>query len=273
MIEVALAGENEVLLAVPMQDIDPPGIKYRQFEDDDEQLALEDSLKASGQLVPAILKRRGERYEIVDGFRRYIGARHLHWPTLLARVFARDDLAMEAARFQTNFFRKDPNKVEVCNAFTDLMAKYNLDYREVAKLTRWSEQYVREIMKISDWPDNLREAVRTDAISFSAARELAKIDNKFELDRYLAAAIDSGCSPRLAVQWRAEYDAMKNYSAAVGDQQPTPYTSSEGYQAMTECFLCAQVSPFAQMQPVWIHRTCREQFEVVMRQQEAASSE
>lgn len=61
---------------------------------------LEESMARDGQLDPVIARRKGERWQVIDGFRRLAAAQHLGWERVKVRLF--DQLSDEdAARMST----------------------------------------------------------------------------------------------------------------------------------------------------------------------------
>ncbi len=67
---------------------------------DDDPSLIEESLKADGQLDPIVVRRQGDKWQVVDGARRVEAATHLGWERISARLF--DALSdEEAARYAT----------------------------------------------------------------------------------------------------------------------------------------------------------------------------
>src|ERR1039458_6016765 len=48
---------------------------------------LEESMARDGQLDPVIARRKGERWQVIDGFRRLAAAQHLGWERVKVRLF------------------------------------------------------------------------------------------------------------------------------------------------------------------------------------------
>jgi len=55
--------------------IDPPAFPHRVDIDPDELLALRLSIQTIGQLQPILVKRVGQRFEVIFGHRRYLAQR------------------------------------------------------------------------------------------------------------------------------------------------------------------------------------------------------
>jgi hypothetical protein len=67
---------------------------------DDDLTLIEESLAHDGQLDPVIARRQGERWQVIDGFRRLAAAERLGWQRVKVRLF--DELSDEdAARMTT----------------------------------------------------------------------------------------------------------------------------------------------------------------------------
>ena len=79
---------------------------------------LEESMARDGQLDPVIARRNGQRWQVIDGFRRLAAAQHLGWERVKVRLF--DQLSDEdAARLSTRHLLTSlpqPNALEALAA-------------------------------------------------------------------------------------------------------------------------------------------------------------
>jgi ParB-like chromosome segregation protein Spo0J len=66
---------------LPLAALDRPELDARIERSPEFLEALTVSIRRDGVLVPLIVVRVGERYEVVDGFTRYIAPRAPAWPS------------------------------------------------------------------------------------------------------------------------------------------------------------------------------------------------
>ena len=88
---------NENLLQLKPEEIGEHYGRYRLHVPEAER-AMAKSLERYGQLSPVVVCRRGERYELIDGFKRLAAARRLaQIDVLSARLMEADERTVKAA--------------------------------------------------------------------------------------------------------------------------------------------------------------------------------
>src|SRR5438132_11643615 len=90
---------------VRAEPVDRLGERYRRYRlaDPHAEQAMAQSLERWGQLTPGVVCRRGEQWEMVDGFKRLAAAQLLGWPTLLVRrLEGADERTVKAALYGLN---------------------------------------------------------------------------------------------------------------------------------------------------------------------------
>lgn len=251
---------------IPVEMIDDPGLQHRLELDEGALHALEKSIQLHGLINPITVVKTGRRYEVVAGFRRLAAFRRLGRVAIPARVLKEKGAGTESLKWHENEFRADLTAMEKAAAFAGMKQAGGLTNREVALLCGVSEQMVGQYLQMFEWPACLQDAVNSGAISFSAGRELARIDDEKELERYVSYAVDSGCTPRLAMQWRSEYDANKNYlrqqQEEAGDPTPPPPVS----ESLGQCFITGESLPFSKLTIIWIRADLKPQLAEMLNQ-------
>jgi ParB-like nuclease domain len=93
---------NENLLQLKPEEIGEHYGRYRLHVPEAER-AMAKSLERYGQLSPVVVCRRGERYELIDGFKRLAAARRLtQIDVLSARLMEADERTVKAAIYGLN---------------------------------------------------------------------------------------------------------------------------------------------------------------------------
>lgn len=247
----ALQAEQKEYL-IPIDLIDEPAIVHRRGFDQEEMKRLETSIRTFGLLQPILVAKKKSRYEIVFGHRRFIATRNIGRLAIRAYISDRISDVTEAMKFHENEKRSDLTQLEKAFALAQMKRRGKLSNRDLAQHTGMSEQSVGQYLAILDWPTCLKDALADDALSFTAARELAKIDSEDSLAEYVHYARESGCSPRLAMQWRAEYEAQKSYLLRNSDENAGEIDYETPAESLGECFVTGERLPFSQLTPVWV---------------------
>lgn len=237
---------------VPLDLIDEPSSVHRRAFDEGSMRRLEKSIRTFGLMQPILVAKKRNRYEIVFGHRRFLATRNIGRLSIRAYVADKISQVSEAMKFAENDVRDDLSQLEKAFALAQMKERAKCSNRDLATMTGLSEQSVGQYLAILDWPTCLKDALADEVLSFTAARELVKIENEESLANYVYFARESGCTPRLAVQWRAEYEAQKNYLARQNDSSGGTPDMEVPAEALGECFVSGERIPFSQLTPVWM---------------------
>jgi len=118
------------MLDIDLIDPSPYQPRTRFREESLEELAR--SIQSSGIIQPLVLRKIGDRYQLIAGERRWRAAQRAgltRVPAVLREV--REEVALEITLVE-NIQREDLNPVEQARAFERLMSEFNLTQEDVA---------------------------------------------------------------------------------------------------------------------------------------------
>ncbi|MBR4105564.1 MAG: ParB/RepB/Spo0J family partition protein, partial [Thermoguttaceae bacterium] len=118
---------------VPLDLIDRNPFQPRVDFDQAEMEELASSVKRHGMIQPIVLRRKGERFEIVAGERRYRAAKLAGWTKVPACLLDVDDQTTAELALTENIQRKDLNAIEKAAAFRNYLDQYGGTHDELAK--------------------------------------------------------------------------------------------------------------------------------------------
>ena len=149
---------------------------------------LSQSIKANGVVQPIVVRKRGSRYEIIAGERRWrasqrAGVRKI--PAVVREVT--DDKLLELALIE-NIQRQELNPIEEAKAYKNLIETIGLTQEMVAERVGKNRTFVTNYLRILKLPDDLQVFVSTDKLSVGHAKALLAIDD-IETQRKLAKNI------------------------------------------------------------------------------------
>ncbi len=189
--------------------VNPPGVVVRSVMDEDALMELADSIREVGILNPLIVRRLGDRYEIVAGHRRYLAARGAGLATVRCIVLEGGEQAEDLAKLHENAHREELNPVDEAEMFRGLVARYGWSVGQLAEKSGKSVTYVYDRLALLEIDEKVREAVKMGKISLAVAKELSKVDDDSYRKMYLEAAVTNGVTARQAAGWRLEYQRVK----------------------------------------------------------------
>lgn len=175
-ISVLTGLERVVVKPIPLVQISPnPNQPRKQFSEKELQ-ELSDSIKEQGVLNPIILRSVQNKpylYEIVAGERRYRASKMAglsEIPALVKNITNQN--AMELALIE-NVQRENLNPIEEAEGYDNLMKKCDYTIDDVSRLISKSESHIRNLLRINDLPESVKEMVRNGELSASHARTIA----------------------------------------------------------------------------------------------------
>lgn len=215
------------------------------------------SIREVGIIQPLTVCESGEGYEVVAGHRRLLAAEVCKMTEVPCIVIDIEGVDKEVLKMHENIGRADINPIDWAIQLDYLKQQYGLSNAKLAEKVGFSEGWVSEHLEIMNYPEEVLIAIRNGTLSFSSARELAKIKDKNKREIYVRAAVRGGVTPRLATQWKLEAnrEPMKQpetteEEAAVNNQEvPAPYEP--------ECPVCGLPIPFTNIVTLQVHSDCQ----------------
>lgn len=122
--------------------------------DDEEIKSLSYSMKINGLLTPIKVRRKGERYEVVFGHRRFRAAKVLGWETIRAEIEDCTDEQMLKLSLVENIERKKISDYEMGLCFLRMNREFNLTYEQIGKLVGYSKTHVCNYIRMANLFDS-----------------------------------------------------------------------------------------------------------------------
>jgi len=173
---------------IPIDLIDPSTLQPRIVFDDAKLDELAQSIRANGVVQPLLLRRKGARYELIAGERRWRAAQRAgltRIPAVLRNVS--DDKVLELALIE-NIQREDLTPIEEARAYKKLIETLGLTQETVAERVGRDRSYVTNYLRLLKLPDDLQELLQVGRLSAGHARALLGAD-QVDVQRRLARKI------------------------------------------------------------------------------------
>lgn len=141
---------------------------------------LKQSILKHGLLVPILVKQNGDNYQIISGERRYRAIKELNLDTILVRILNLGQEETIEVALTDNMQREDLNYIEIAEALTILVQKYKLTQETIAEALSIHRSSVSNFMRLMELPEKVKEKIRENKLSPTAARMLLTIQNEEE---------------------------------------------------------------------------------------------
>lgn len=183
-------------LSIRVEQIDPNPLQPRTVFDPTRLQELADSIVANGVIQPLIVRRKGERYELVAGERRLRAAR---LAGLLAVPVLIQDLAnerlLEIALIE-NIQREDLNPIETAEAFQRLAHELDLSHEEIARRTGKDRSTITNMLRLLRLPSDIQLLLAERRLSMGHARALLGLPDPDQQTQLANRAAAQGLSVR-----------------------------------------------------------------------------
>ncbi len=157
---------------------------------DPEQLAeLADSVKRNGVLQPILVRKMGDRYQIVAGERRYQAAKLAgldEVPVLIREIS--DDEVLQLALIE-NLQRSDLDPIEEAMGYKALIETQGMTQEELGSILSKSRSAVANALRLLDLPTEVQEMVTKGLITAGHGRAILAVagdDNRVRLAQKVA---------------------------------------------------------------------------------------
>jgi ParB family chromosome partitioning protein len=179
-------GPEDAAFAVADLDvslIEPNPFQPRTDFNDESLDELKQSILQQGVLQPVLVRRSGERYQLIIGERRWRATRAAGLATIPAIV--RDvsgDLEMMELALLENVQRDDLNPIEVAHAIQQLQTMCGLTQENIAEKLGLSRAHVANISRLLRLPERIQAALKDDRLTMGHARALLSVADERERD-------------------------------------------------------------------------------------------
>ena len=181
---------------IPIDSIDPNPIQPRRVFQGERLAELAQSIQANGIIQPLVVRKAGDRYQLVAGERRWRAAKLAGLDQVPAVVQdIPDDRLLEITLIE-NIQREDLNPIETANAFHSLSTDLSLSAEEIGRRTGKDRTTIVNSLRLLQLPADLQQLVSERRLSAGHARCLLSLPNA-DLQREVAEkAVAQGWSVR-----------------------------------------------------------------------------
>jgi len=161
---------------VPISALDPNPFQPRGTLDPARLAELEASIRESGIVQPILVRRRGERFQIIAGERRFRAAEQAGLATVPVTVRDVDDEHLLELALVENIQREELNPIEEAQAYHRLHEEFRLTQDEIARRVGRDRTTVANTLRLLRLPRELREMVAGGRLDAGHARSLLALD-------------------------------------------------------------------------------------------------
>jgi len=187
---------DQDLIEVGLEQIDPNEVQPRQLfrQDKLEELAL--SLRANGVIQPVVVRRRGERFQLIAGERRWRAAQLAGLHKIPAIVKDVPDAALLELSLIENLQRENLTAIEEATAYKNLIDQLGYTQEELAKRVGKDRSSIANALRLLRLPASIQTLVEDEKLSMGHARALITLASSADQEALAKNIVLKGLSVR-----------------------------------------------------------------------------
>lgn len=167
----ALEPDSTLMISQIVPNKDQPRKLFKEAELSE----LSDSIKQNGILQPLLVRKKGTKYEIVAGERRYQAAKLAGLEEVPVIIKDISDAEVFKLALIENLQRADLSPLEEARGYKQLIKERSLTQDEVAKLVSKSRSAVTNTLRLLDLPEEVQQFVEDGLITAGHARAILAV--------------------------------------------------------------------------------------------------
>ena len=161
---------------ISLQDIIPNRFQTREMFDDEALKELSQSIKEHGVIQPIIVRKVGDKYEIIAGERRFRASQLAGKQTIPALVRDIDDKEAAKIALLENLQRSNLTPIEEAKTYQTILKLDNITQEELAQNLGKSQSTIANKLRLLTLDEEVQTALLNSQISERHARSLIGLD-------------------------------------------------------------------------------------------------
>lgn len=187
--------EKEIFL-VHVDDIIPNRFQPREIFDEKALIELSESIKEHGIIQPLVVRKIGDKYEIIAGERRYKASLLAGLNKIPVIIADLDDQKSAEVALAENIQRRDLTPIEEAKTYQRILKLGNLTQDELAKRMGKNQSTVANKLRLLGLDETIQNALLENKISERHARALLNLESKEEQKELLDRIINTKMTVR-----------------------------------------------------------------------------
>lgn len=176
--ETAAESGSEPEASLPIASIVTNPDQPRKSFDETQLSELSDSIKQNGVLQPILVRKKGDKYEIVAGERRYQASKLADLKEIPAIVREIDDAEVFQLALIENLQRSDLTPIEEARGYRQLLDTKGLTQEGLAKILSKSRSAIANTLRLMDLPQEVQDMMEEGQITAGHARAILAVPSE-----------------------------------------------------------------------------------------------
>src|SRR5713226_8685444 len=181
---------------LPIEALAANPTQPRKAVDDSSLQDLAESLRRSGVLQPVVVRRVGDRYQLIVGERRWRAAKMAglsHVPGVVRETTDAETLELALVE---NLLREDLNPMEEAEAYQRLLGEFDWTQEDLGERVGKDRSSVANFLRLLKLPELIQDDLRAGRLTMGHARALLSLTSPAEQLRLRAEILAHSWSVR-----------------------------------------------------------------------------
>ncbi|MCM3087569.1 ParB/RepB/Spo0J family partition protein [Bhargavaea ginsengi] len=188
--------QSEHVEQIDLKLLKPNPYQPRKVFAEESLQELTESIREHGILQPIIVRKKGRKYEIVVGERRFRASGEAGLDSVPAVVRDMTDQQMMELAILENLQREDLNPVEEAEAYKQLMDALSLTQEQLAFRLGKSRPHIANHLRLLSLPEEVRSMLSEGRLSMGHGRALLGIKKKAQIGPVAQKTVAEGLNVR-----------------------------------------------------------------------------
>lgn len=188
--------QSENVEQILIIDIKPNPFQPRKIFDEEAMKELSESIKEHGVLQPIILRKKGSKFEIVVGERRFRASQLANLESIPSVIRELNDQQMMELAILENLQREDLTAIEEAEAYQNLIEHLNLTQEQLAFRLGKSRPHIANHIRLLSLPQVVRDAISDGILTMGHGKALLGLKKKKNIPLIMQKSVKENLNVR-----------------------------------------------------------------------------
>lgn len=189
-------GHSAAETKLPIQQIVPNPNQPRTHFNETELNELSESIREHGVLQPLLVRKKGSKYEIIAGERRYQASKLADLTEVPVIIKDVDDQEMLALALIENLQRSDLNPLEEAKGYRQLIDASGMTQDALSKAVSKSRSAITNSLRLLDLPEAVQQMIFEGKLTAGHARAILAVPYEDARIKLAERVVNEGLSVR-----------------------------------------------------------------------------